>query len=190
MRNTAFRSVAGVAKDFLSDNKKSVISFAAVFFAALALGIFLTVGAAGGEFEEVSRADTEFGAVKVFFTACFALICGYAVFLIPAKAPSLSPVALLPFGLLGYFSGRHCCLLIACYGMTGLTNLLLVYLPFFLVSLAAAAVAGARVTAMRGCERLKCAAVLLGKVCLFNFAAAFLFFIVIGSMTKVVVVVF
>ena len=43
---------------------------------------------------------------------------------------------------------------------------------------------------MRGCERLKCAAVLLGKVCLFNFAAAFLFFLVIGSMTKVVVVVF
>ena len=190
MKTTVLRSAFNVAKDFVYDNRKSVFSFLGVFFVALIAGVFVTVNSAGGEFEQVVRADMEFGAVKVFFTASFAVLAGYAVILVAATGRNLAPVAALPFVVLGYICGKYSCLLVACYGATGLTNLLLVYLPFFLMTLVCAAVAGARAVAAKGCDRMKCTALTLLKIYAVNAAFAFLFFLIIGSMTKVVIIVF
>lgn len=190
MKTTALRSAFNVARDFVSDNRKSVFSFLAVFVAAVVAGIFVTVNSAGGEFEQVVRADMEFGAVKVFFTASFAVLAGYAVILVAAAGRNLVFVAVLPFAVLGYLTGKYCCLLVAAYGATGLTNLLLVYLPFFLATLVCAAVAGARAIAAKGCDRMKTTALVLLKIYAVNVALAFLFFLIIGAMTKVIVIVF
>ena len=190
MKTTVLRSAFNVAKDFVYDNRKSVFSFLGVFFVALIAGVFVTVNSAGGEFEQVVRADMEFGAVTVFFTASFAVLAGYAVILVAAAGRNLAPVAALPFMVLGYLCGKYSCLLVACYGATGLTNLLLVYLPFFLMTLVCAAVAGARAVAAKGCDRMKCTALTLLKIYAVNAAFAFLFFLIIGSMTKVVIIVF
>lgn len=190
MKTTALRSALNVAKDFVYDNRKSVFSFFGVFFVAIVAGIFITVNSAGGEFEQIARGDMEFGAVKVFFTASFAVFAGYAFILVAAAGRNLAVVAALPFLVLGYVTGKYSCLLVAAYGATGLTNLLLVYLPFFLLTFVCAAVAGARAVAAKGCDRMKCTALTLLKIFAANVAFAFLFFLIVGSVTKVVIIVF
>ena len=185
MKTTALRSALNVAKDFVYDNRKSVFSFFGVFFVAIVAGIFITVNSAGGEFEQIARGDMEFGAVKVFFTASFAVFAGYAVILVAAAGRNLAVVAALPFLVLGYVTGKYSCLLVAV-----LTNLLLVYLPFFLLTFVCAAVAGARAVAAKGCDRMKCTALTLLKIFAVNVAFAFLFFLIVGSVTKVVIIVF
>ena len=73
-----------MVKDFCKENRKSVISFCALFALGIVLGIFITINAAGGEFEQIARADMEFGAVKVFFTASFMVLIGYGILLLAA----------------------------------------------------------------------------------------------------------
>ena len=74
MKMTGLRAARGVVKDFLKENKKTVLSFGIVFALGIVIGIFVTISAAGGAFERVARADMEFGAVKVFFTTGFAVL--------------------------------------------------------------------------------------------------------------------
>ena len=118
------------------------------------------------------------------------MFAGYAVILVAAAGRNLAVVAALPFLVLGYVTGKYSCLLVAAYGATGLTNLLLVYLPFFLLTFVCAAVAGARAVAAKGCDRMKCTALTLLKIFAVNVAFAFLFFLIVGSVTKVVIIVF
>ena len=113
MKMTGLRAARGVVKDFLKENKKTVLSFGIVFALGIVIGIFVTISAAGGEFERVARADMEFGAVKVFFTTGFAVLLGYGVLLAAACAPAVAPVSLLSPAVLGYFFGKYMCLLVA-----------------------------------------------------------------------------
>lgn len=182
------RAVKGVVKDFLKENKKSVLSFAAVFAVGIAVGIFVTISAAGGEFERIARADMEFGAVKVFFTTSFGVLAGYGVVLLSVCAPPLAPVSLLAPVVLGYFFGKYMCLLVAVYGATGILDLFVVYAPFFLITFVFLTVAGARAARAVGCGRMKAAALALGKIYGLNVAADFVVFVIIGSFAKVIVV--
>lgn len=185
---TGFRTAASIAKDFFRENRKSILSFSAVFAVGILLGVFITINVAGGEFERVARADIEFGAVKVFFTSAFMTLAGYGVLLLAACAPALALVSLLSFGVLGYYFGKYVCLLVAVYGMTGIINMLVIYLPFFLLTFLCMCVAGARAARAVGCARVKNSALLLLKIYGVNIAINFLLFIVLGAFTKVIVV--
>ena len=188
MKMTGLRAARGVVKDFLKENKKTVLSFGIVFALGIVIGIFVTISAAGGEFERVARADMEFGAVKVFFTTGFAVLLGYGVLLAAACAPAVAPVSLLSPAVLGYFFGKYMCLLVAVYGATGIVNLLVIYAPFFLVTFLSMTVAGARAARAVGCGRVRSSALVLLKVYGVNMAAGFAIFVLVGAFVKVIVV--
>ena len=185
---TGLRAARGVIKDFLKENRKSVLGFSAVFALGVVIGIFVTISAAGGEFERVARADMEFGSVKVFFTSSFALLAGYGVLLLAACAPALALVSLLSFAVLGYFFGNYLCLLVAVYGATGVLNLIVIYLPFFLLTFACMVVGGARAAKALGCGRVRSTALLMLKVYGVNVALDFVIFVLLGVFVKVLVV--
>lgn len=175
-------------KDFLHNNKKSVASFAAVFAVGIIAGIFITINASGGEFERVARADMEFGAVKVFFSTSFMLLLGYGVILLSAAAPALVFAGLVSFGVLGIYFGKYACLLFACYGVTGVINFFVIYLPFFAVTFLLFVVAGAQAVNAKGCNRLKNSAFFILKIFGLNAGCDFVIFIIIGAFAKVIVV--
>ena len=62
MRMTGLRTAWCMVKDFCKENRKSVISFCALFALGIVLGIFITINAAGGEFEQIARAGRKFFA--------------------------------------------------------------------------------------------------------------------------------
>lgn len=188
MRMTGLRTAWCMVKDFCKENRKSVISFCALFALGIVLGIFITINAAGGEFERIARADMEFGAVKVFFTASFTVLIGYGILLLAACAPALAIVSLLAFALLGYYFGKYMCLLVAVYGITGTVNMIVIYIPFFLVTFVCMAVAGARAASAVGCNRVRASALSLLKIYGVNTAVDFVIFVIIGSFVKVIVV--
>ena len=188
MKGTGARAARGMIKDFCRDNKKSLISFAAVFALGIVLGIFITISAAGGEFERVARADMEFGAVKVFFSTSFTVLIGYGVVLLSACAQVLAIASLLAYALLGYYFGKYMCLLVAVYGATGVLNMVVIYIPFFLVTFLLMCVAGAKAASAVGCDRLKRTALTLAKIYGLNIAANFVIFVIVGAFSKVIVV--
>lgn len=188
MKYTNVRTAISLVKDFCRNNKKSVVSFSAVFALGLVLGIFITINAVGGEFERIARADMELSAVKVFFTASFMLAAGYGVILLSAAASSLVVVALIPFGVLGYYFGKYMCLLGASYGALGLVNLFIIYTPFFLLSFICLLVAGVRAVNAIGCNKMKNTLVALLKIYGVNVGINFVVFVVIGAFAKVIVV--
>lgn len=188
MKYTNLRTAVSIVKDFCRNNKKSVISFCAVFVVGLIAGVFITVNAAGGEFEQVARADMELSAVKVFFTSSFMVAIGYAVILVSAAAPSLVFVGLAPFCVLGYYTGKYLCLLAACYGALGIVNLVIIYLPFFFLTMIFMIVAGVKAVTAVGCNKMKNCLFSLLKIYGLNVGVDFVLFVIIGAFAKVIVV--
>lgn len=188
MKSTGLRSALGIIKDFCRDNRKSVISFCALFALGIVIGIFITIDSAGGEFERISRADMEFGSVKVFFTTSFMVLAGYGVLLLGAGAPAFAVAGLVVFAVHGYYFGKYVCLLVAMYGATGVVNMIVVYIPFFLVTLVCMIVAGVRALNTVGCNRFRTAGLALLKTYGLNIAVNFVVFVIIGAFTKVIVV--
>lgn len=188
MKLTGFRAAWGVVRDFCRDNRKSVISFCAVFVLGLIIGIFITIDSAGGEFERISRADMEFGSVKVFFTTSFMVLVGYGVLVLGAAAPALAFAGLAVFAVHGYYFGKYLCLLVGIYGVTGIVNIIFIYVPFFVFTLVCMIVAGVRALNTVGCNRLKTAGLALLKIYGINMAFNFVIFVIVGAFTKVIVV--
>lgn len=188
MKLTGFRAAWGVVKDFCRDNRKSVISFCAVFVLGIIIGIFLTIDSAGGEFERIARADMEFGSVKVFFTTSFMVLVGYGILVLGAAAPALAVAGLLVFAVHGYYFGKYLCLLVGIYGMTGVVNIIFVYVPFFLFTFVFMIVAGVRAVNTVECNRLRGAGLVLLKIYGLNIAVDFVIFVIVGAFTKVIVV--
>ena len=180
-------------KDFLCVHKKTFLCFSLVFIAGLVVGIVSEVNSVGGEFERLAKNDMVFGAVKVFFFSSFFLFAGYGVVIISATIKGVSFVAVIPFVVIGYLFGAYTTALIGSYGGVGIMNLVFIYMPFYLITFLCMAVAGC--IAMKranncGCKEriLKPSVSVLLKGYVVNVLASFVIFLLIGSVTKVVVV--
>ena len=186
------KSIISALKTFVSDNKKVIICASIIFVSGIIVGVisaFRSVGEDG--FERVARADMEFGAVKVFFISLLALIGCYGVFLIAGVNNVTVFLIILPFFALGFITGEYSATLIARYETTGLINLLLIYLPFFLCTFCCFVLCAPVVVApdCSCCKTgLKPSFVSTMKILGVNVAIAFVLFIILGSIFKVIVV--
>ena len=183
------KSIISALKTFVSDNKKVIICASIIFVLGIIVGVisaFRSVGEDG--FERVARADMEFGAVKVFFISLLALLVCYAVFLIAGINDKTVFLIVLPFFALGFATGWYSVALIGRYETTGLIDLLLIYLPFFLGSFCCFVLFSTAPDC--GCKNggLKPSFVNTLKIIAINVAIAFVLFVIVGSIFKVIVV--
>ena len=181
-------------KDFLSLHRKSVLCFAMLFFIGIVVGIVFAINAVGGEFEKITQNDMTFGAVKVFFYSAFFLLIGYTVVAISCCIHGMTFLAVLPFIVAGYFCGRYMTVLVGVYGGMGIMNLIFIYIPFYFGSFICLMV-GACV-ALRQCNAcasgntlLRPSIAVLLKTFGLNILFNFIVFLLIGAVTKVIVVV-
>lgn len=186
------KSFLSSLKSFVSDNKKVIICAVVIFVLGITVGIISAFRAVGEDgFERVARADMEFGAAKVFFISLLALIGCYVVFLIAGVNNVTMFLIILPFFALGFITGEYSATLIARYETTGLVNLLLIYLPFFLCTFCCFVLCATVVVApdCSCCKTgLKPSFVSTMKILGVNVAIAFVLFIILGSIFKVIVV--
>lgn len=181
-------------KDFLSLHKKTVVCFSVLFFIGIVVGIVIAVNAVGGEFERITQNDMTFGAVKVFFFSALFLLIGYIVVALSSCMRGMSFLAVLPFVVLGYLCGRFVTVLVGVYGGVGIMNLIFIYIPFYFGSFICILV-GACI-AQRQCNMcasnnslLRPSIATLLKAFGVNILFNFVVFLLIGAVTKVVVVV-
>lgn len=186
------KSVLSAIKSFVSDNKKVIICATIIFALGITVGVISAFGAVGDDgFERVARADMEFSSAKVFFVSLLALLGCYVVFLLSGINAKTIFLIVIPFFALGFVTGEYSVALIARYETTGLLNLLLIYLPFFLCTFCCFVLC-AVIAAAPDCAccktRLKPSFVQTVKVFGANVAIAFVFFLIIGAIFKVIVV--
>lgn len=186
------KSVLSAIKSFVSDNKKVIICATIIFALGITVGVISAFGAVGDDgFERVARADMEFSSAKVFFVSLLALFGCYVVFLLSGINAKTIFLIVIPFFALGFVTGEYSVALIARYETTGLLNLLLIYLPFFLCTFCCFVLC-AVIAAVPDCAccktGLKPSFVQTVKVFGANVAIAFVFFLIIGAIFKVIVV--
>jgi hypothetical protein len=181
-------------KDFLSEHKKTFVCFALIFVAGIVVGIVSEVNSVGGQFERINKNDIVFGQVKVFFFSSLILAVGYGVLVLSSTIKTASFIAIIPFAIVGYMFGAYTTVLVGVYGGVGVINLLFVYVPFFTITFFVLSVTGC--VALRsgnscGCKEkfLKPSVSILLKGYVVNVIASFVIFLLVGSVTKVVVVV-
>lgn len=186
------KSVLSAIKSFVSDNKKVIICATIIFALGITVGVISAFGAVGDDgFERVARADMEFSSAKVFFVSLLALLGCYVVFLLSGINAKTIFLIVIPFFALGFVTGEYSVALIARYETTGLVNLLLIYLPFFLCTFCCfvlCAVIAAALDCACCKTGLKASFVQTVKVFGANVAIAFVFFLIIGAVFKVIVV--
>lgn len=186
------KSVLSAIKRFVSENKKVLICAAIIFALGITVGVISAFRAVGEDgFERVARADMEFSSAKVFFVSLLALFCCYAVFLLSGINAKTIFLIVIPFFALGFVAGEYSVALIARYETTGLVNLLLIYLPFFLGTFCCFVLC-AVIAAAPDCAccktGLKPSFVQTLKVFGVNVALAFVLFVIVGAIFKVIVV--
>lgn len=186
------KSVLSAIKSFVSDNKKVIICATIIFALGITVGVISAFGAVGDDgFERVARADMEFSSAKVFFVSLLALLGCYVVFLLSGINAKTIFLIVIPFFALGFVTGEYSVALIARYETTGLVNLLLIYLPFFFCTFCCFVLC-AVIAAAPDCAcckmGLKPSFVQTVKVFGANVAIAFVLFIIIGAIFKVIVV--
>ncbi len=186
------KSVISALKSFFSDNKKVIVCAVVIFLLGIIVGVvsaFRAVGESG--FVRVARADMQFGAAKVFFISLLALFCCYAVFLIAGINTKTVFLIVIPHFALGFVMGEYSVALIARYETTGLVNLLLIYLPFFLATFCCFVLCSSVVVAPE-CEccktGLKPSFVKTMQIFGINVLISFVIFIILGAIFKVLVV--
>lgn len=186
------KSVLSAIKSFVSDNKKVIICATIIFALGITVGVISAFGAVGDDgFERVARADMEFSSAKVFFVSLLALLGCYVVFLLSGINAKTIFLIVIPFFALGFVTGEYSVALIARYETTGLLNLLLIYLPFFLCTFCCFVLCAVKAAApdCACCKTgLKPSFVQTVKVFGANVAIAFVLFIIIGAIFKVIVV--
>ena len=181
-------------RTFFEKNKKVVICTTVLFVIGILLGIILTYRAVDGSFERIPRIDMETGSAKVFFIAILGLVGCYAVLLIAGINNKTVILVIIPFTVLGFLFGRYSCALIGRYEGYGVLNLLLIYMPFFLVSfvcmvLATANILSASCTDCGGSSGLKPSFICTLKILGINAACALVFFLILGSIIGGVIIV-
>lgn len=191
--NVRMKSAVFVIKDFLSAYKKTVICFSVLFVVGIIVGIVSAVNSVGGVFEKLSRNDMTFGAVKVFFFSSLFVVAGYGVVVISACIRGMSFLAVVPFAVLGFMTGNYLCVLVGVYGGVGIMNLIFVYTPFFLTTFLCLMIGGSIALGHSGkCDSkdklLKPAVAVLLKALCVNIIISAVIFLLIGAVTKVVVI--
>ncbi len=191
--NPRARSAVYNIKDFLAVHKKTVVCFSVLFFVGMVVGIISAVNSVGGVFEKLSRNDMTFGAVKVFFFSSLFVLAGYGVVAISSCVKGMSFMCVIPFAVLGFMTGNYACVLIGVYGGVGIMNMIFIYLPFYFVTFVCLMVGGCvslkQSNACGGKERLLRPSVsVLLKAFAINMLFNFVIFLLIGAVTKVVVV--
>lgn len=191
--NVRIKSAVFVIKDFLSAYKKTVICFSLLFVVGIIVGIVSAVNSVGGVFEKLSRNDMTFGAVKVFFFSSLFVVAGYLVVVVSACIRGMSFLAVVPFVVLGFVTGNYMCVLVGVYGGVGIMNLIFVYTPFFLTTFLCLMTGGSIALGHSGkCDSkdklLKPSVAVLLKALCANIIVSAVIFLLIGAVTKVVVI--
>jgi hypothetical protein len=181
-------------KDFLALHKKPVVCFSVLFFIGIIVGIVSAVNSVGGQFEKIAQNEIVFGAVKVFFFSAIGLLAGYIIFAVSSCMHGMSFLSVVPFIILGYICGKYVTVLVGVYGGIGLMNLIFIYIPFFIGSFIFFLV-GASI-ALRQCNICACNNSILRpsistilKAFAINLLFNFVVFMLIGALTKVIIVV-
>lgn len=187
------RAILSSVRSFVAQNKKIIICVSAIFAIGIIVGVISAINATNGNFERVARADMNFGAVKVFFFSTLALAACYGLLLVSGINNKTVFIAIIPFFALGFFCGEYTCALIARYEGLGLLNLLLIYLPFFIVSfvcmtLALCNILNSSCTDCAGDSTLKPSFVATLKIFGINIAINFVLFLIIGAIFGVIIV--
>lgn len=187
------KSVVYEIKEFLSTHKKTVVCFSLLFVAGVIIGIISAVNSVGGVFEKLSKNDMTFGSVKVFFFSSLFIFAGYVVLTISSCVKGMSFLSILPFAVLGYMMGSYICVLVGVYGGIGVMNLIFIYIPFYLVTFFSMLVGGSVALFHAGncaCKDslLKPSVVILIKTFGINILSNGVIILLIGAVTKVIVV--
>ncbi|MCM1305695.1 MAG: hypothetical protein NC037_05205 [Bacteroides sp.] len=187
------RMIASSLQTFFEKNKKVIISATVLFIVGIIVGITYALRAVDGSFERVIRSEVETGAAKVFFFSLLGIIGGYAIILISGVNNKTVFLICIPFTVLGFFLGKYSCALVGRYEGFGVLNLLLVYLPFFLITfvlmvIASAAVLSAGCTDYSANSSLKPSFVKTLKILGINAACSLVLFLIVGSITGVIIV--
>ncbi len=190
VRVRAFLNSVG---EFFRRNKKAIICYSVLFIFGLVIGIVAAVNYAGGEFENYHPDEIVYGAVKVFLFSSLIIAAGYGIIIVSATVRSLTFLSLIPFGVLGIEFGRYITLLVGYYAFIGIINLIFIYIPFFLITFVCMLFAAAKTAGQYYCQctpngGLRPPVVTNIKCYFVNVAINFFIFIVIGAMTKVIVV--
>lgn len=193
MKSSAFKAFLRSFKQFLKENKKCIQSTAVLFIAGFVIGIFITVNGVFGELSKVSVSATTFSGVKVFFVFSTGFIIAYAVLCLSSFSTLTSIISLGVFVVTGLCFGQCVCMLVAMYGVRGIFNLIIIYLPVYLVTFMCLTVAFARVLTISPCGPSRFSFIKPSiKVSLpiygINVAVNFAFFMVIGIFVKVIVI--
>lgn len=186
-------SLKSALKSFWSKNKKIIICSLIVFTLGITVGAISAVRAVGGEFEQVLPKDAETGGARVFFFSMLALIGCYGVILVSGVNNKTVFLSVIPFFLLGFFTGRYSAALLCRYGSLGVINLIFAYLPFFLCTLACFTLSTIAVMrcdcageALNG--TLKSSFVDTLKLLGINVGVSFVLFVIFGSIYGVIIV--
>lgn len=179
---------------FFEKNKKVIISTTVLFVIGIIIGIVYAYRAVDGSFERVIRSEVETGSAKVFFISLLAVMGGYVIILISGINNKTVFLICIPFIVLGFFLGKYACALVGRYEGFGVLNLVIIYLPFFLVTFVLMVVATAGVLSA-GCtdycenSSLKPSFIRTLKIFGINCACSLVLFLIIGSMTGGVIIV-
>lgn len=185
------RAIISSLKTFFSDNKKVIICTLVIFLIGIIVGVLSAFSAVSDGFEKVARDQMEFASAKIFFISLLALLGAYIIFLIAGVNSKTIFLAILPFFALGFIFGEYSVALVARYGATGIFNLLIIYLPFFVCTLICFLLCVVAVSAQDcSCNRygLKQSFVSTLKIFGINALLSLVFFLIIGSIFGVIVV--
>lgn len=186
-----FRAILSSLRSVFDKNKKVIICTLIVFVIGISAGILSVVRSVSDGFERVPKADMEFSGAKVFFISSLALLGAYVIFLLAGINSKTVVLALIPFFVLGFILGEYATALVARYETTGVLNLILIYLPFFIGTLGCFLFCACLATyPQNGCATsgLKPSFVSTLKLFGINLLISLVFFLIIGSIFGVIVV--
>lgn len=184
-----WRAFVSNLRGYFARNRRILISAFIVLAVGIIVGVISCIRAVNGEFERVARVDMEFSGAKIFFLSLLFLVVSYSLILIAGINKKTAFIAIIPFFALGFLIGKYSTCLIARYEFWGILNLLLCYLPFFIVTLIAFIIA--TVNVLTACQNptengLKPYLIPTLKVFGLNVLAGIVFFLIIGSIFGVI----
>lgn len=179
---------------FFEKNKKVLISTLVLFVIGIIIGVILAYRAVDGSFERVPRIDIEVGSAKVFFISSLCLLGCYGIILVAGINNKTVFLICIPFVLLGYFCGKFACALVCRFEGFGIINLVIIYLPFFLITFVLMMLATASILSSSCSDRcegsnLKPSFIRVLKIFGINIACGFVLFIIVGSIAGGVIIV-